>query len=67
MRHVLRPVLILFLLALPLACVPKGPSATKTKAGDPPPSTTSINSGKPAAPAKAAAKGKPAAPGAKAP
>ncbi|NDY58496.1 hypothetical protein G3N56_17315 [Desulfovibrio sulfodismutans] len=67
MRHVLRPVLILFLLALPLACVPKGPSTTKTKAGDPPPSTTSINSGKPAAPAKPAAKGKPAAPGAKAP
>jgi len=56
MRHVLRPVALVFLLILPLACAPKGPSAKKTKPVEPPASTTSINSGKPAAPAKASAK-----------
>lgn len=57
MRHVLRPVALVFLLILPLACAHKGPSAKKNKPGDPPPSTTSINVGKPAPPAKAPAKG----------
>ena len=57
MRHVLRPVLILFLLALPLACVPKGPPAAKSKPSEPVPTTTSINAPKSAAPAKAAAPG----------
>lgn len=61
MRHILRPALILLLLALPVACVHKAPSAAKQKTGDPPASTTSINSGKPApAPAKTAPTGKPA-------
>jgi len=59
MRHILRPALILLLLALPLACVHKSPSAAKPKAGEPPATTTTINSGKPApAAAKPAPQGK---------